>query len=346
MWRGVRRGFALIVVLTIVSVISCASTALPSVKPYEPQRGDVAGLRVTPVSPQQGGGWRVSWAYSQRGAVYRVSVDGQPVGTTRESSYRIPAGPGVRLDRPSPIVSVGTVDSANTVWGVGWLPRPSTALACSPVTFVGVRGSGQNSDAEGWAEGMGDRARNILDATRRHLEVDSAQIAGVGVAYPAHRADTVDGALTYRQSTQAGLKALRDALWAWSVECPTTRFVLFGYSQGADIVATVWAGLDDSIRQRVERVILFGDPHYNPRDPSSRSPLATDDGPLGAREEIRDERVFSWCAELDVVCQGTLGNLVNLRQRVHGLQYDEWQELSALELATHLSNQKLVATSR
>ncbi|HEU5004970.1 MAG TPA: cutinase family protein [Candidatus Saccharimonadales bacterium] len=93
--------------------------------------------------------------------------------------------------------------------------------------------------------------------------------------------------------------------------CPSTRIVLDGYSQGAQVTGDVYQSLTFSQRRHIFGVVLFGDPRYNH---SSVTDMAKRDnnGILPVRDKFpRDSRgkVLSYCHAQDPVCQG-LGQFV------------------------------------
>jgi len=337
--KNVGRGLAIMFIVFVSSVLVCATTAISSTTAFRPHQGKVLNLKTF---SQQAGGWKVSWDPYPNAVHYRVTVDGNRLPNQTSTTVNISDNSRTVLTRVGPVVKVRAFvrkSVAGTSSGLVSAGRATTLLACTPYTFVGVRGSGQNSVPDGWGSGLGDRASNVYDSLKRRLQVNNSTISSVGLTYPANRADTLDGILTYRQSSQAGGAALRESLARWVEECPTTKIILFGYSQGADIVATEWVVLPEYVREKIVSGILFGDPRYNPEDSSVQMFDAKTSGPLGARTPINNERIRSWCAITDVVCQATEENILWVRKRVHGDQYNVWQESEAQYLATLIKSE-------
>jgi hypothetical protein len=103
--------------------------------------------------------------------------------------------------------------------------------------------------------------------------------------------------------------------------CPQSYLILAGYSQGAQVTRDVLARLTQTDIQHVAAVLLFGDPDFRFPETNVRFPQAADSpqrfnprrrGVLIQRPfskatpipEIFAGRVFSWCHNRDLVCQG------------------------------------------
>jgi cutinase len=111
----------------------------------------------------------------------------------------------------------------------------------------------------------------------------------------------------YARSKQAGVAALRARLSQTSAACPGTRFVLIGYSQGADVIGDTLASGDVPAGDRVGAVALFGDPGFTSREPFATGSFRPGvDGvlarPAGALDGFAD-RTISYCDRDDDVCQ-------------------------------------------
>lgn len=235
-------------------------------------------------------------------------------------------------------------------------PAASTASAltqpCAPVEVVFARGSGQTA---GDPTGSYSRFRESLSRritapmTANFYELGSESINGL----PPYPAVAVNGgwdgltnasgawfsggeAFTYGDSVNDGTVELSAYLAQRTVDCPTSAFVLGGYSQGAQVVGQAYTHhLSDTVRSRVVFSALFGDPklylpegernwHRDGLIPSyyaeacrdlegSRSQwrrtvpnCETDGGSLLARQPYLpagyEDRTGLWCADHDYVC--------------------------------------------
>lgn len=144
--------------------------------------------------------------------------------------------------------------------GAGLLAAPSLAGAaetCSDIDVVVARGTGEPGPL---GVIVGDP---VFSALRRTL--GGSTLSSHAVEYPASLAPG---------SAQQGNQELVDHVTAKAADCPNQRFILVGYSQGANvvdnslgvssqgsatgggIVATIPAG----VQPRVDAVLLFGNP--------------------------------------------------------------------------------------
>lgn len=295
--------------------------------------GQVSGVAVDYVSD---GGWLVTWNAVADAANYEVAVNGRQVTTTESTAARVEDRAGYDPTMsPFPVVTV-TPHLRTGVSGAG-----TDQYACTPFTFMSARGSGQNSPTTGWEDGLGDRGMRVSNSIRSTLNVGQSFVSVYAVNYPATRVDTVDGLLQYEQSVAAGVTGLTAQTDAVLRACPRTRILWFGYSQGADVVASAWqSSLTPLERSAIVRVSLFGDPRFNPQDtsvaPSAQN--ATFRGPLGARDPFNSNKVVSWCAETDVVCQGSPTNIRDIQGHVHGPVYDTFERMEATSAALAITD--------
>ena len=204
-------------------------------------------------------------------------------------------------------------------------------VTCPDLLVAGVRGSGQTTDDE---DGFGEPVSSFVEALLERLEVHGeAPFAGGDITTEAidYAALDVPAALStgdlagYQASHNLGRTALEQKLAAHEQNCDTP-VVLAGYSQGADVIASrvgntpnLWE--DGTVDpwpawDQVAAVVLFGDPLFNPSDPSATGLLgnAFGGGAFGAGVipgspgELRAQfvnaggTVQSWCRNSDPVC--------------------------------------------
>ncbi len=180
----------------------------------------------------------------------------------------------------------------------------ATPANCPDVLVIGARGSGQT----GYGEQVGGVVRGIVsDVGRAGLTVKD-----VSLDYPAiSLADSFGLALftgEYDRSVDTGVAALTAELDALRTACPTSRVVLVGYSQGAQVIKKTMLARPPV--DRVESVILLGDPT---RDTVQTGLFRLGDkaivnpGSLGAVNIASHIRplAIDVCAVNDAVCSGS-----------------------------------------
>lgn len=187
--------------------------------------------------------------------------------------------------------------------------------------LIGVRGSGETDNMH---DGLGNVIGPLAD--RFISDMGSTPTAYDAVNYEAVSVDGIT-ALQYDESYIHGVNQIYNSLYYWYHRCPNYRFVIAGYSQGADAAAAVLASLNPTpspknpvepqIIDRIDGVALMADPKYNPNQYSiNANPNATRPGMLwafpsnhrGVRQNYPSRyngRVRSWCRSDDPVCQVT-----------------------------------------
>lgn len=190
----------------------------------------------------------------------------------------------------------------------------AAASGCRPYELIGARGSGQKASGEG---GMGPEVHDLYANLRGYL--GTGALSGHGVAYPAvgvaDGSDLVNGAGAllhigflgrYTDSVREGREDTEHEIKFRHSICPGTRYILAGYSQGAQAVGDALQGMGEGMRKLVVAAVLFGDPEFNAGSWSSRSdfdPSAY--GILGVRGEWPESLhgdVFSYCHYHDIIC--------------------------------------------
>jgi hypothetical protein len=200
------------------------------------------------------------------------------------------------------------------------------------VVFVGARGSGEDPEPTYTRGdyGMGELNNALFSALRGTVKDLAA--TPQGVQYPAIAlaegwdipvfVGNAGGAFfnvdagqlgRYRESVQVGISWLTSSLESAAPEpgCGQARFVLSGYSQGAQVVADAVTALPSNYQSRIAGVVLFGDPQFNGRSaadrstyvPSRNGSLTGISGPRPEYPSWLSGRVFSFCHANDAVCQ-------------------------------------------
>ncbi|HYN67956.1 MAG TPA: cutinase family protein [Ornithinibacter sp.] len=215
---------------------------------------------------------------------------------------------------------------------------------CPDLVYVAARGSGQNGWlTEPFAQGLGDRGRRVLGFLREALGRDSESLPAIAVDYPATAVGYNAAAWTpelgnypavYAASAELGAVRARNAVMRTALACADSQFVLFGYSQGGQVIGDAFAGLASPVRARVARVILFAEATYAAGDPQvDFRPAAVPGAGIKGRRAFFPASpgtvIESWCWVKDAVCQRPPGGT-----QFHGDIYDDYERAAAASAAT------------
>jgi Cutinase len=183
--------------------------------------------------------------------------------------------------------------------GVALAPLTFAATApgsgCPDVEIIGARAT---TERPGLGVQIGPLAQQITKAV-------PLSVRTTAVDYPA--------SFNYQPSVAAGVKALAADMQKTAAACANTRFVLAGYSQGANVVGDALAGrgrgapaVSADLAKRVDAVILFGDPtftageSFNITDGKKSGVFTRGKGKL----DTFAARTESFCNANDEFCQG------------------------------------------
>lgn len=197
------------------------------------------------------------------------------------------------------------------------------ADACTDFEFIGGRGSGQSSDSD--RLGMGKELFKAFGEIEDAVADAGLTITGYGVNYPAVSVfggdDTINGlrkALhlggAYDESVAKGTQDVIDRVTERHSECPSMRFIVGGYSQGAHAVGNAIQQLPGSTTRSIVASLYFGDPLFNGEDgEAGRGGFDPNhNGAFGARPFWGlSSPVFSYCHNGDPIC-GLTKKLVSL----------------------------------
>lgn len=191
----------------------------------------------------------------------------------------------IRSLAPAVVAAAGLTGSA-----LAGSVLPSASAQCPDVQVVFARGTGE-------APGVGPTGQAFVDAL--HSRVGSRSFDVYPVNYPAS------------DQWATGIDGVRDAgahVVSMAQQCPNTKMVLGGYSQGAAVMGfvtspsvpdgidpnTVPKPLDPSVAQHVSSVVLFGMPNVRAMNFLGEPPVVI--GPTFADKTIKV------CATEDPVC--------------------------------------------
>ncbi|KAI9696517.1 MAG: condensin complex subunit Cut3 [Bogoriella megaspora] len=154
------------------------------------------------------------------------------------------------------------------------------AESCSPLELVVARGTGEPGNPT-YGIIVGDP---LFNATSFLIPA----LTGYAVNYPAN----LDC-----DSRSLGSTDILNHLATQTSTCPSQKFVLVGYSQGADVVHLATSQLDPSYYPAIDAIVVFGDPGN--RGLGAFDPLGTAEPPFPA---ALSNRVKENCAFNDPVC--------------------------------------------
>jgi Cutinase len=168
---------------------------------------------------------------------------------------------------------IATLASAAAVAGAAVVGLSAgTALAdpgCPDVHWFGVAGSGERGGADLTTyDGMGRVIYQSLGDLSSQLQHDGRTMSSEAVDYPAVPVPDDNGGigawLGFMGSVDAGAKALGEQYAKFVQQCPTSKVVLAGYSQGAMVVHRNLQALAAS--PNLTAVLLIADGDRRPDD--------------------------------------------------------------------------------
>ena len=139
----------------------------------------------------------------------------------------------------------------------------NAAPACPDVHWMGAAGSGERTPSDmSTNEGMGQIVYQSYQALQQQLAQEGRTITAEAVDYPAKDVPVDPGVLDwadYMGSVDAGTKALGAQYAAFTAQCPNTKVVLAGYSQGAMVVHRNLAAIGADPNLAASLLIADGD---------------------------------------------------------------------------------------
>jgi hypothetical protein len=145
------------------------------------------------------------------------------------------------------------------------------APGCPDVHWIGAAGSGERVGTDLTAySGMGRVVYQSLRELSTELQTDGRTLTAEAVDYPAVPVPDDDGGvgewLGFMGSVDTGAAALGKQYEAFVQQCPTSKVVLAGYSQGAMVVHRNLQALGGS--PNLAAVLLVADGDRRPDDPT------------------------------------------------------------------------------
>jgi hypothetical protein len=143
----------------------------------------------------------------------------------------------------------------------------NAAPGCPDVHWFGAAGSGERTANDIAANGgMGEVVYQSYHALQQRLAAEGRTITAEAVDYPAKDVPPDAGVgdwLDYMGSVDAGTNALGAQYAAFAAQCPTTKVVLAGYSQGAMAVHRNLVNIGADPNLAAALLIADGDRHPN-----------------------------------------------------------------------------------
>jgi len=136
------------------------------------------------------------------------------------------------------------------------------------------------------APGVGGAGQVFIDSLRAHAGGKSVGVYAVN--YPA--------ASDFANSIANGANDASDHVQSTAANCPNTRMVLGGYSQGASVVDTITQTMPPAVADHVAAVVVFGNP---------RSAYASSLGggaPLPVISPLYAAKATDMCVPDDPIC--------------------------------------------
>ncbi|OCB54133.1 cutinase [Mycobacterium vulneris] len=209
---------------------------------------------------------------------------------------------------------------------------------CPDLHWIGVAGSGERDDPTTDA-GMGRVVYNSLRDLSRWVQQDGRTITAEAVVYPAAPVPA-DGDLLgwggFMSSVDAGVAALGNQYAAFTQQCPASKVVLAGYSQGAMVVHRNLAGLAGS--PNLVAALLVADGDRLPADPTVNLGTATALAGAGAGKGVAQD--WPILAHAPAPLPATIGSrTISVCDRGDAVcDYDEdAEQVTATAIAVHTS---------
>ncbi|MGW2314592.1 cutinase family protein [Actinomadura luteofluorescens] len=151
----------------------------------------------------------------------------------REPMWRRYRRPAIAVAVAGAVAAAAAVPLLNTGGPVN-AARTSEAMSCTPIKLIVVPGTWETTSAADPNTPVG-MLRGVTEPLERRF---GDRISSYWVGY---NATAFDQGKTYNDSKQTGIDAARKAMTEISRDCPGTRFVGIGYSQGADVAGDIAA---------------------------------------------------------------------------------------------------------
>jgi cutinase len=157
----------------------------------------------------------------------------------------------------------------------------ASADPCSDVEVVFARGTHQDP-------GLANIGQAFVDSLTS--QADGRSVTAYPVDYPAND--------DYHNSATAGADDASAHIRGTAANCPNTKIVLGGYSQGSTVIDLASNAMPAPVANHVAAVALFGEPS------SSFSTMLWGGQPLPVISPLYGGKTLSLCAAGDPICSG------------------------------------------
>lgn len=222
----------------------------------------------------------------------------------------------------------------------------SAQPACPDVHWIGAAGSGERAPADLTAyAGMGRVVSKSYRDFAAMVQQSGRTITAEAVNYPATPVPEDGGALDwlgFMGSVDTGAAALGQQYQAFVAQCPTSKVVLAGYSQGAMVVHRNLHALDAS--PNLAAALLVADGDRLPQDPTINigSVVSVPDAGKGVAQD------WPILAHAPAPLPPTIGartiSVCNLGDAVCDYDPDSEEEMNPAAVAVHTSYARSTAT--
>jgi cutinase len=162
----------------------------------------------------------------------------------------------------------------------------ASADPCSDIAVVFARGTHQEP-------GLGNIGQAFVDSLTSQVGGRSVDVYAVN--YPAND--------DYHNSAYAGANDASAHIQGTVANCPNTKIVLGGYSQGSTVIDLATTQMPPPVADHVAAVALFGEPS------SGFSTMLWGGQPLPTINPVYAGKTLSLCAADDPICSGG-GNII------------------------------------
>lgn len=179
--------------------------------------------------------------------------------------------------------------AAALIWPLAGAPTIAPTAAadpCSDVEVVFARGTHQEP-------GLGNIGQAFTDSLTSQVAGKSLGVYAVN--YPAND--------DYHNSAPSGADDASSHIQGTVANCPNTKIVLGGYSQGSTVIDLATQAMPAPVADHVAAVALFGEPT------SQFSSMLWGGQPLPTINPIYTAKTISLCAPDDPICSGG-GNIM------------------------------------
>lgn len=197
---------------------------------------------------------------------------------------------------------------------------PAAADGCPRVEVVGLRGQAQSLRHH---RALGTEVDRIV--TRATTLLHRQGVDDVRVRAIRHTSHNASDLTIFERDVAQGKRMLRRALSTIASTCPSSKVLVIGFSQGAQIAHETLAA-SPRLARGVDALVLIGDPRHDPAAPLHTVDLPgatpTGHGSLGAGPSLGAlaRRTADACILGDVVCSAPGSGPLDYTIHKHGYE--------------------------